>query len=95
MQLVAYTDCDEPFTVTYQIADVSKPLNSVGRICDGQKWVVLGAKGGYIQDRWSGARHYFQREGSGVYALHTWIQKSREPERTVQTESDEGFARQG
>ena len=58
--------------MTYQIADVTKPLNSVGRICDKGKAVVFGAQGGYILDLHTLEKVKFTRE-QGVYLMRTWI----------------------
>ena len=81
------TDDEQPISMAYQMAEVTRPLCSVGKICDGQKLVAFGPKGGYIQDRWSGVKHPFQQEG-GIYVLRTWIPRRSESE-------DSGFSRQG
>ena len=70
--VVAFTDQEVPLAMRYQIADVTKPLNSVGEICDKDNYVVFGAQGGYIKDRWSPNKTFFRRE-YGVYVLRTWI----------------------
>ena len=75
--------------VTYQIADISRPLNSVGRICDQGNFVVFESTGGFIVNRSSGARTRFEREDA-LYMLDTWV-----PRPTVGSSTSAGFSRQG
>ena len=68
----------------YQIADVSRPLNSVSEICDAGEQgqvVVLGRAGGMIINLANGNQTPFQRE-DGVYCLDVWVKPK-------------GFTRQG
>ena len=81
----AVADDGASLCMTFQVAEVTKPFASVGKICDGDKFVVFGPKGGFIKDRWSGEKHYFERD-NGVYMLRSWI-----PQPAAST----GFARQG
>ena len=76
--------------VTYQMADVSRPLNSVGRICDRDNAVVFTKTTGFILNLWTQEKTRFSRE-EGVYALRTWIPKSA---RSAARASPD-FARQG
>ena len=59
--------------VTFQMADVSRPLNSVGKISDTGKRVMLGKKGGVIWDVATGQLTKFHRERDGVYELELWM----------------------
>ena len=72
-------------TIKYQIADVTRPLNSISEICDaggeyGQV-VVFGRSGGAICNLETGESTPFQRE-DGVYTMDVWLKP-------------EGFTRQG
>ena len=71
---------------TFQIADISRPLTSVGELADAGNLVVFGRKGGFIVNPDTGRRLNFQR-GHGVYLLKTW---SQEP-----VSSTSVFSRQG
>ena len=71
---------------TFQIADISRPLTSVGELADAGNLVVFGRKGGFIVNPDTGRRLNFQRE-HGVYLLKTW---SQEP-----ASSTSVFSRQG
>ena len=72
---------------TFQVADMSGPLVSVGELADaGNLVVVFGRKGGFIVNPDTGRRLNFQRE-HGVYKLNTW---SQEP-----VSSTSVFSRQG
>ena len=57
--------------MTYQVTNVTKPLNSVSKICDQENIVVFSKNGGCIVNTWSGQETPFSRE-NGVYMLHTW-----------------------
>ena len=59
--------------VTFQMADVSRPLNPVGKICDTGKRVMFGKKGGVIWDVATGRLTKFHRETDGVYELNLWM----------------------
>ena len=69
---------------TFQIADISRPLTSVGELADAGNVVVFGRKGGYVLNVDSGRRLDFKRE-HGVYLLRTWVQERAKL----------GFGRQG
>ena len=69
-------------SMTYQVADVSRPLNSVGRITDMNNLVLFEQSGGWIINKSTGAQTRFHRE-DGVYVMRIWV-----PKRS-------GFTRQG
>ena len=56
----------------YQVAEVSRPLNSVSDICDNGNRVLFGSSGGVIYNVESGRETYFTRE-EGNYILKFWI----------------------
>ena len=66
------TDEGEGRSVTFQVAEVNRPLTSVAKICDQGNRVVFGAQGGYILNVKTGKMTQFQRE-SGVYTLNLWL----------------------
>ena len=43
--VMGLTEGEQPISMTYQMAEVTRPLCSVGKICDGQKLVVFGPGG--------------------------------------------------
>ena len=59
---------------TFQIADISRPLTSVGELADAGNVVVFGRKGDYAQNVDSGRRFDFKRE-YGVCLLRTGVQE--------------------
>ena len=69
---------------TFQIADISWPLTSVGELADAGNVVVFCRKGGYVLNVDSGRRSDFKREHE-VYLLRTWVQERAKL----------GFGRQG
>jgi len=60
----------------YQMADVTRPLNSVSEICDGGgeygQYVIFGKYGGAIMNLETGTATQFDRE-DGVYCLDLWV----------------------
>ena len=58
--------------MTYQVADVRKPLTSVSRLCDEGNRVVFCRGGGIIQNLNTAACTPFWREGN-IYILNMWI----------------------
>ena len=61
--------------MTFQVAEVSRPLTSVGEVCDKGNLVVFGPRGGYIMSLTGGSRTRFQRHG-GIYELDLWLDES-------------------
>ena len=78
--------------LTFQIADVSRPLASVGKMCDNHKAVLFMRKGGYVIDLNTGDRTRFNRE-EGVYIMKTWAPKTHTS--ANRRSPAPGFARQG
>ena len=58
-RIKAFTDSGLPLNMTWQIAEVKKPLASIGRICDAGNVAVFTDKGGYIVGK-SGARRIIE-----------------------------------
>ena len=67
------TDNGIPAKSTYQIANVTRALCAVSRVCDKGNTVVFEKDGGYIVDP-HGVYTLIRRENN-VYMLDTWIQK--------------------
>ena len=57
---------------TFQIANVSRPLMSVGKICELGNRVLFGSNGGVILNLHSGQITPFEKE-DGVYVFTMWI----------------------
>ena len=70
-QVQAWTEEGCPVGMTYQVAEVTKPLNSVSKMCDAGNVVTFTAHGGTMKNLWTGTTTRFGRE-SGVYVLNTW-----------------------
>ena len=58
--------------MTYQVAEFTKPLNSVSTLCDAGNVVTFTAQGGIINMLWTGATTQFGCE-SGMYVLNTRV----------------------
>ena len=64
-------------SATFQVADVSRPLMSVGKVCEMGNRVLFGAGGGYILNISTGsATPFYKREG--VYIFTMWIPPASE-----------------
>ena len=57
---------------TFQVADVSRPFMSVGRLCEMGNRVLFGNAGGLIMNLQSGHAIPFVK-GDGVYVFEVWI----------------------
>ena len=57
---------------TFQVADVSRPLMSVSKICEMGKRVVSGANGGYILNLATGAATQLVKK-EGIYVFVMWV----------------------
>ena len=65
------------FRMTFQIADVTKPLTSVGAVTDagdGLNYVVFHRDGGWIAHPTTGKRTHFARK-DGMCVLQTWLRR--------------------
>jgi hypothetical protein len=74
--------------INFQIASVTRPLCSVGEMCDRGNRVLFGRGGGFIQNLQSGELTPFRREG-GIYALDFYLPSGQG------LRGDPGFAGQG
>ena len=80
------TDVGTPLGMTWQVADVKKPLASVGRMCDAGNDAVFTHDGGYVVpkeymeevigslDRMGRSTLKMKRE-NGVYNFNLWVPK--------------------
>ena len=73
--IAALTSDYQRANVTFQIADVSRPLTSVGEVCDKGNLVVFGPKGGFIMSLHGESKTRFERSG-GVYELELWLDEA-------------------
>ena len=56
----------------WQLSAVTRPLQSVGELCDAGNRVIFGRSGGIIQNIVSGEETYISRE-NGTYLVDLWI----------------------
>ena len=73
--LTMYSETCVQYRARYQITDVTRPLNSVSRVCDQGNNVLFTKTGGWIINHETGRYTWFPRE-HGVYVLHSWIKDS-------------------
>ncbi len=71
---------------TFQVADVTRPLCSVTKICDRGNRVVFDAKGGYIENFATGVQTKFSRQNN-VYVMDMYLEEA------TTTANTSGFAR--
>ena len=70
-----YSATGDQYRALYQITDVTRPLNSVSRVCDEGNNVLFAQTRGWIVNHATGRYTWFLRE-HGVYVLHSWINES-------------------
>ena len=63
--------------LTFQVADVSRPLMSIARLCEMGNRVLFGANGGVILNLQTGDVTPFVKE-EGVYTFELWIPPASE-----------------
>ena len=68
----AVTESRDAYDASYQIAAVTKPLNSISKTCDRGESETFGSNGGFIVNNVSGEEMFFTRR-QGVYVMHLWI----------------------
>ena len=85
--LEVVTEGGQRMNQTFQMAEVTRPLSSVGEIADKGNAIVFGRRGGFIHNLATGHRLSFSRE-QGVYLLKTWLQEPNDKQADV-------FPRQG
>ena len=82
--------------MTWQIAEVKRPLASIGKICDAGNTAIFTAKGGFIVPTESLAKTLNQLEHTshpmlklnremGVYSFDMWVHKGGPEARRVHT----------
>ena len=87
-----YSEDGDQFRARHQIADVTRPLNSISRVCDQGNILLFTKTGGWIINHETGRYTWFLRE-HGVYVLHSWVKES--PDHEWVRWSGESFSRQG
>ena len=86
------TDEGLPLGITWQVADVKKPLASIGRMCDAGNVALFTKQGGYVVPHASlekviqslesqGRGTLKMRRENGVYSFNMWMPKP--PKRSV------------
>ena len=75
-----YSVTGDQHRARYQIADVTRPLNSVSRACDQGNNVLFTQTGGWIINHETGRYTWFSQE-HGVYVLHSWSMNAPTEER--------------
>ena len=76
------TEEGEKASMTFQMADVNKPLASVRRMCEAGNKVVFDEEGSYIENKKTGRKTSMQKE-RGVYVLTVKVPKAMEESREM------------
>ena len=82
--------------MTWQIADIKKPLASIGRICDAGNVAFFTKNGGYVvqQGLLGETIEKIERQGrnalrmkrdNGVYSFNLWVPRLNTPRETIST----------
>ena len=69
------TDEGESVAMTYAVAEITTPLDSVSQICDAGNKVVFTREGGWIEGP-DEKKTCFERDGD-TYRRITWVKNSR------------------
>lgn len=76
------------------VADVTKVLASVARMCERGNRVVFDDKGSYVECKRDGHRTRMEKR-NGVYVMDMWIRKPRGANGASEQEEERTFARLG
>ena len=75
-----------------QVTDVTKPLGSVGKICEAGNRVVFEPDSGYIQNIQTGKKTPLVKEGK-VYKLKVWVKARHKEDELMEVESEEASSK--
>ena len=70
--ITVYSETGDQYRARYLITDVTRPLNSVSRVCDQGNNVLFTQTGGWIINHETGRYTWFPCE-HGVCVVHSWI----------------------
>ena len=73
--LSVVSDLGTEYNRKYQIAEVTRPLDSVSEVCDSGNRVVFGSGGGFIFNVRAQEVTPFSRNGK-LHEIHQWLRKS-------------------
>ena len=77
-EVTHYTNEGDECKSLYQVAEISRTLTAVSKICDAGNKVVFQSNGGYIQNLQTNKKTWFDRNHN-VYELTTWIWAPKVP----------------
>ena len=83
-----YTEEGVPAKMVYQIADVTRPLCSIAKVCDKGNRVVFDSQGGFVEDCW-GHKSHFARKGN-IYTMSFF---AMDPGNSAGEQQPSGFTR--
>ena len=80
--------------MTWQIADIKKPLASIGRICDAGNVALFTRNGGYVVQQGilgdviekiekQGKNALRMKRDNGVYSFSLWVPRPNKPRETI------------
>ena len=72
----------EKASMTFQMADINKPLASVRRMCEAGNRVVFDEEGSFIENKKTGRKTNIQKE-RGVYVLTVKVPRAKEESREM------------
>ena len=75
MTVTMYSETGDQYRARYWITDMTRPLNSVSRVCDQGNNVLFTQTGGWIINHETDRYTWFPWE-HGMYVLHSWIKES-------------------
>ena len=77
-EIPVVTDEGLDYVTTFQVAEVTRPLTPVSKMCDKGNLVIFGRKGGIIRNIHSGREVRFERRG-GTFELNLWMEEGALP----------------
>ena len=93
-KIPAETNEGNRYNLNFQIAGVTKPLMSVGKVCDAGNIVIFDDYGGRIRNKSTGKTTWFERK-NGVYMLSAWTKAPAVSSDSTKPYKQVRFQRQG
>ena len=80
--------CGQPVRKNYQVAEVTRPLDSITALCDEGNRVIFGSGGGFVYNLATGCAQPFEGRGT-LYELDFWDPRPKPTTTTTTTTSPE------
>ena len=86
------TEAGEEASMRFQVAEVTKALGAVGKICEAGNRVIFDEEGSFIEDKKTGRKTTIRKE-RGCYFLDLYVKEGKDGAMIANTAAEEVFSR--